>query len=88
MWRGTETDIDLFFSGSVREDDGEWSGGQSLDNSDSGKGFPRPAVPKKAAEHSRHRVAQTTDRPFGREAAEKSQSISKKILVKLPRIMG
>ena len=37
MWRGTETDIDLFFSGSVREDDGEWSGGQSLDNSDSGK---------------------------------------------------
>lgn len=37
MWRGTETDIDIFFSGNVREDDGEWSGGQSLESTNDGK---------------------------------------------------
>lgn len=31
MWSGTETDTDLFFSGTVKDDDGEWAGGQTLE---------------------------------------------------------
>lgn len=37
MWGGAEPDVDLFFSGIVVEDDGEWSGGQAIETSDSGK---------------------------------------------------
>ena len=33
MWRGTEVDTDLYFSGTVKDDDGEWSGGQSIETS-------------------------------------------------------
>jgi len=30
MWGGAEPDVELFFSGNVVGDDGEWAGGQSL----------------------------------------------------------
>lgn len=31
MWGGVDSDVVLFASGNVLEDDGEWAGGQSLD---------------------------------------------------------
>lgn len=31
MWGGAEPDVDLFFSGTVNDDDGEWAGGESVD---------------------------------------------------------
>ena len=37
MWGGAEPDVDLFFSGEIIEDDGEWAGGQSLQNFDAGE---------------------------------------------------
>lgn len=33
MWGGAAPDVDLFFSGDVFDDDGEWAGGQSLEAS-------------------------------------------------------
>ncbi len=30
MWSGIESDVQLFASGRVLDDDGEWAGGQSL----------------------------------------------------------
>ena len=30
MWSGIESDVQLFASGRVLNDDGEWAGGQSL----------------------------------------------------------
>lgn len=31
MWSGVEPDVELFASGRVLDDDGEWAGGQALD---------------------------------------------------------
>lgn len=33
MWGGAAPDVDLFFSGGVFDDDGEWAGGQTLEAS-------------------------------------------------------
>lgn len=30
MWSGVDSDVELFASGRVLDDDGEWSGGQTL----------------------------------------------------------
>ena len=30
MWSGVDPDVDLFASGNVLDDDGEWAGGQTL----------------------------------------------------------
>ena len=30
MWSGVDPDVDLYASGSVLDDDGEWAGGQTL----------------------------------------------------------
>ena len=38
MWGGAAPDVDLFFSGDVFDDDGEWAGGQSLEASASEDG--------------------------------------------------
>lgn len=38
MWSGIESDVQLFASGRVLHDDGEWAGGQSL-GEDSGSGM-------------------------------------------------
>ena len=39
MWSGVEPDVQLFASGRVLDDDGEWAGGQSLgEGSGSGLG--------------------------------------------------
>ena len=39
MWSGIESDVQLFASGRVLDDDGEWAGGQSLgEGSGSGSG--------------------------------------------------
>lgn len=39
MWSGIEPDVQLFASGRVLDDDGEWAGGQSLgEGSGSGSG--------------------------------------------------
>ena len=37
MWSGIESDVQLFASGRVLHDDGEWAGGQTL-NESSGSG--------------------------------------------------
>lgn len=37
MWSGVEPDTELFASGRVLDDDGEWSGGQTLDDSAAGQ---------------------------------------------------
>ena len=40
MWSGVESDVQLFASGRVLHDDGEWAGGQSLgESSNSGARF-------------------------------------------------
>ena len=40
MWSGVEPDVQLFASGRVLDDDGEWAGGQSLgEGSGSGSGL-------------------------------------------------
>ena len=31
MWSGVDSDVELYASGVVVEDDGEWAGGQSLE---------------------------------------------------------
>ena len=41
MWSGLEPDVELFASGRVLDDDGEWAGGQTLDNTAQGA----PAIP-------------------------------------------
>lgn len=38
MWGGAEPDVELFASGNVVDDDGEWAGGQSLEASVEGAG--------------------------------------------------
>ena len=40
MWGGAAPDVDLFFSGAVSEDDGEWAGGQTLGGSGDENGEP------------------------------------------------
>ena len=41
MWSGVEPDAQLFASGRVLDDDGEWAGGQSLgEGSGSSSGLP------------------------------------------------
>ena len=30
MWSGVDSDVDMYASGNVLDDDGEWAGGQSL----------------------------------------------------------
>lgn len=44
MWAGIEPDVQLFASGRVLDDDGEWAGGQSLGSDGSG-GAAAPAPP-------------------------------------------
>ena len=31
MWSGVDPDVDMYASGNVLDDDGEWAGGQALD---------------------------------------------------------
>ena len=38
MWGGAAPDVDLFFSGDVFDDDGEWAGGQTLEATAEGRG--------------------------------------------------
>ena len=45
MWSGVEPDAQLFASGRVLDDDGEWAGGQSLgEGSGSSSGLPSAAA--------------------------------------------
>jgi len=45
MWSGIESDVQLFASGRVLDDDGEWAGGQSLgEGSGSGSGVWQEAA--------------------------------------------
>lgn len=45
MWSGVDPDVELFASGRVLDDDGEWSGGQTLGEAGEDAGVPEPTVP-------------------------------------------
>lgn len=40
MWSGVDPDVELFASGCVLDDDGEWSGAQTLDGAGNDAGGP------------------------------------------------
>ena len=55
MWGGAEPDVELFFSGNVVADDGEWAGGQSLgetETADAGKSIITSAFDQQCVIHS------------------------------------
>ena len=40
MWSGVDPDVELFASGKVLDDDGEWGGGHPLGNDGNAAGMP------------------------------------------------
>lgn len=51
MWAGVEPDVELFFSGAISDDMGEWAGGQALQGTaEEGEAFVRSFFVSRVAE--------------------------------------